>query len=628
MLLAIILFAMVTFLIVTEERMFCNAQVSDEGTTGVPLKERAKNFFNDDGSWGKALIVGAVVAVINYVTPRLGQQFAGVSILFMLIMLGLTVCLMLWFHKGGSTIMEVIVMILIALLFFWVTKSTAAMATSVIKDKTLRAIVMKLPNIAFCIASGFFIVDALFYNYEKNKKSILRIIAWIVMILVTLSCVISLSSCFFKDALGLNQTTGTSQSSASTEVKKWWDSLFVGNCAPRGPESAVAETTPYKVPVTPQSQSASGSSGSSTTSTPSTKLSWYGFYNLALLKDDDKSNDYNFGWDPTNEKWEAKDYDAEFRNRIKVDPALGAADMAWLDANVGTRYIGVFYDEVSGKWDAAINLAKERFMAEDPTKLYYKTLDGFFAFLDTAVKVEVKKGADIEDQMYMNPYTVSGIPDVIVLKTPDHEGLFLVYTFKIKDRLVEVAYRIECGFQPCNVEKVMDIHPEPEPTPKPTPKPTKTPKPTDEPTPTPKPTDEPTPTPTPKPTPTPTPTPQPTKDPTVGTSPDPGDDPGPGEPTSGEVGGTQSTAEEPGSSDTMTYDEYREEMDELEGETGGEPSSPTTTTPPGATVDDQSGDDIDTPTPTQEPVHIILPSGETEPISSDPPAGEWGGPPD
>ena len=96
MLLAIILFAMVTFLIVTEERMFCNAQVSDEGTTGVPLKERAKNFFNDDGSWGKALIVGAVVAVINYVTPRLGQQFAGVSILFMLIMLGLTVCLMLW----------------------------------------------------------------------------------------------------------------------------------------------------------------------------------------------------------------------------------------------------------------------------------------------------------------------------------------------------------------------------------------------------------------------------------------------------------------------------------------------------------------------------------------------------
>ena len=117
----------------------------------------------------------------------------------------------------------------------------------------------------------------------------------------------------------------------------------------------------------------------------------------------------------------------------------------------------------------------------------------------------------------------------------------------------------------------------------------------------------------------------------MGTDPGgPGDDPGPGPYTGG---GNESSEEPPESSSDMSYDEYRELMDELEDinddqREGGDSSTPTVTPAPGTNVDDPGAEDIDTPTPTQEPVHIIIPeTGETEPISEDP-GDEWGGPPD
>ena len=613
---AIFLALFVAALIVVAERMFEGNLIEEVTDENGKTKKTVDLFGMDDQTViYKALGIGIGVGVIAYLTPKLGSSTLFLAPIFALVMIGLMIYLAYWWAQDGSNFKEMICFIILEWIFALVAMNAVTMAVKMVALKAFIPLIRTLPWAALVGCVGFFIFDAVRFDAEekeenakddadkkraKNQSALAKVLK---VVLIAIVVLILLAS-FFKCNLGSVKTTATTAVAATdtegdtpwSRFVAWWKGLF-------GADGQTATTT--------------------------TRQTWYGFYNLAMLKNDDTSDDFNFGWNPYDESWTARDYDREFRSRIKKDPALGAADMAWLDAIVGTRYIGVFYDECSGKWDVAINAAKQGFMETDPTTLYYPTLDGFFAFLDTAVSVEVRKGSGIEDQMYMNPYsqyTVYGvrIPDVIVMKTDNHEGMFLVYTFSIKGRLVEVAYRIECGFQPCNVEKVMHVTPVTPVQPTPTPTPV-----------------TPTPTPTPvvpTPTPAPTPTPQPTKDPTVGTTPDPGDDPGPGDPTSTGVGGGQSSAEEPGSSDTMTYDEYREHIEQLEGDTdgqreGGDPNTPTVTPAPGTTTDDRSqtgsgSGGVDTPTPTQEPVHIEIPeTGETTPISTDP-GGEWGGPPD
>ncbi|MBR3236072.1 hypothetical protein IKF92_00095 [Candidatus Saccharibacteria bacterium] len=182
---------------------------------------------------------------------------------------------------------------------------------------------------------------------------------------------------------------------------------------------------------------------------------WAVFYNLELQDDGIDENDFNFGPVPSGKTPE--ELDEEFRARVKKDPALGSADMAWADAIVGTRYLGEFYQSCKKDWAKTINVSKESFINDEAS--YQKTYEAFFKFLDKA-KVSVETASNLEDQMYQNPFTTDDVPDVIVLKTKNHKGSFLVYTFKIKGDTFKVAYRIECGFQPTNVQKVMGIKPQ------------------------------------------------------------------------------------------------------------------------------------------------------------------------
>ena len=220
---------------------------------------------------------------------------------------------------------------------------------------------------------------------------------------------------------------------------------------------------------------------------------WFDFYNRSIQEDGKGENDFDFGPKPAGET--ASEIAKEHRERLRIDPALGAADIAWADALLGTRYLGEFYESCKHDWAKTINAAKERFMEDH--EAYDEVLDAFMK-MQAKAKVYVKDGEVMEDQMYMNPYTVDGYPDVIVLKTPNHKGKFLVYEYTIKGTgVVKVAYRIDCGFQPTDVQKVMNITPATEaPEKKPdTPKPPTS----GEITPVPK---APTPTPSPKPTPT------------------------------------------------------------------------------------------------------------------------------
>ena len=132
----------------------------------------------------------------------------------------------------------------------------------------------------------------------------------------------------------------------------------------------------------------------------------------------------------------------DFRTRLSDDPALGAAEMAWVDACIGTHFLGEFYDECNGERASAINLARVRWMKDRDS--YNRTLAAFLTYLDTAGKVEaveVKSGLD--DQMYMNPNTTDHVPDDIVMETLNHDGYFLYYTSDANGTKVTVPFRLK-----------------------------------------------------------------------------------------------------------------------------------------------------------------------------------------
>ena len=295
-------------------------------------------------------------------------------------------------------------------------------------------------------------------------------------------------------------------------------------------------------------------------------------------------------------------------------------------------------------------------------------MNAFFAFLDTADQVRLDYcTSDLDDQMYMNPFTTNGVPDVIVMTTEDHSGYYLTYVFVIKGTgKFEVRYRIDCGFQPTNVEEVMQIKPDDtpkkehgtDPTPKaekkkskkkskkkdskpeggkddPTPKNDPTPKddptPKNDPTPTPK--SDPTPTPKPDPTPTPK-----KKDPSKGTKGDvtkKNDDPGPGPDTNNGKGATESKKDQPTNSNHGSKGDYDNSTRELQEtnekqKTGSDSNKPSTSTPADTAKVDNNGDQgtgngsVDKPTEVAPPATVA----ETEQPISDEPGEAWGGPPD
>lgn len=361
--------------------------------------------------------------------------------------------------------------------------------------------------------------------------------------------------------------------------------------------------------------------------------SWVHWHN-ADLQGGDGSDDFNFGPNPylPEEAKSGEYYDKIFRERVKKDTSLAAADMAWLDACVGTRYLGVFYEEAQRNWATTMNDAKLKFAGDQDT--FYSSVDAFFRYLNAAKKVEIRECHGVTDQMYMNPFTPDGIPDIIVVSSDDQSGHELVYTFEIKGQLYEVAYRIECGFQPTNVSKIMEITPEADfpSVPEDPGKGGNTPQPDPDPKP------DPDPQPDPDPKPDPDPDPPYDKDPEKApkTNTEPNDVPGPGPSTNNGAGSNTSSADQPTNSTSDSYQEYKEEVADLaetnqNQSTGSEPSVPSTPAPSPTTHVDNNGDTgtstsapINTPTPVTPPATVA----ETgEPINSNP--GEaWGGPAD
>lgn len=195
--------------------------------------------------------------------------------------------------------------------------------------------------------------------------------------------------------------------------------------------------------------------------------SGYHFYNLDLQQNNDPADDFNFGYDRYAAA-QASDnnithwLDADFKSSLEEDPALAAATMAYADSVLGTRFMGVFYDSADADWSLAINRARDYFI-KHPQR-WHKRVANFVKFLDEHATASLAAADSYTDQMYMNPYTTSGKPDVIAMTTSQQTGHYLSYKIVIKGNNFTLNYRCECGYQPTGVVKTMGITPQ-SPTP-------------------------------------------------------------------------------------------------------------------------------------------------------------------
>lgn len=498
-------------------------------------------------SWRKAFSIGIVVGVAHFLISGANLFLAIVSLIAVIAV----VCyLVYWWHQEGSELKEMWPFAVVMLPIFLVMKAAAAKVAEIIDQPFWGSVVNAIPTIVLLVAAGLIVADFFHFRYTEMdseatedgaREMQLHRIGALASVLV-----MSMMVC------------GVVYSAID------WGAL-------NGPEETYADDE-----------------GST--------VGWARFYNLEVRDDEDPDNDFNFGPVPVAD--DAAGYDTEFRSRLIEDPALGAADMAWLDAIVGTRYLGEFYKSCKGDWAKTINQSKEAFINDQI--LYNNTREAFFKFLDKA-DVSVEKASGLTDQMYMNGYTKDGVPDVIVLKTKNHTGKFLVYTFKIKGDTFKVAYRIECGYQPTNVKAVMGITPQGTPK-KVTPK-----KPTggrgDGGTPS-KPT---------KPGKGENGKPKYNKDPNKAPkkNTEPNDDKGPGPNTNNPSDPQHSTKDTPDSSTSGDYKDYRDNIDKLEDvnknqKTGNDSNKPSTPKPTPDTKVDNNGDkgngngSANTPTPVKD----------------------------
>lgn len=308
---------------------------------------------------------------------------------------------------------------------------------------------------------------------------------------------------------------------------------------------------------------------------------WWTFYNLTI-QNDGLLNDNDFGPNPYKEGWWINEYVNDMLARIRKDPVLGAADIAYFDHIAGTEISGVKYDSNAQKWLDNINARAVEFVKDQ--NLYNRVVDEFIRAINNpniVQKIEIKSRKDIKALMYMEPnntvnlgaggygygnygnyggYSIK-MPKVI-WKSHNEEAYFLVYTVKKANSssTAEALYKLACGYQPpiegtgnggnyggINAGGNSGSNPGPY-TPPSNP-----------------------------------------KDPTKGTNVGKNDTPGPGPDTNNGVGAMTSKVDRPDNSTSMTYSEYKEEIHETavineNQKVGGDPNTPTVSTPAGATM--------------------------------------------
>lgn len=522
----------------------------------------------------KAIVIGLIVGAVNYFSPIL-EETMWMSWIFLAVMLGLFVWLCYWWKEEGGEWKEMAPFVALAVLFFFVAKAAASVTTAFFESDTAMTVMMILPTLFLIATIGYFVASHLWFLYsevdkvyrgdddktvkaKKDKANLRKTLAMATGVITIL-------------ALAFVCWHGIDWAAADSDVMAD-DSAYAAESA-----EDVGSVQP---------------------------VLWEGitFYNQKLQEDNDVENNFNFGPDPWVKNENSADYYAfDFAERRASDPALLSATMLALDGTLGTDFIGQVlytgYDERNNMLQRAD--AATRILAADK-ETFNNSNEAVSMLLSSATKVEVKKLSNLKDQLYMNPYTIDGIPSIVSYVSDFDEGWCLIYTFQIKkgsNTTQKVIFHIPCGYQWANGAEKIGVTPTEKPT---------TPKKPDNPS-------------GPEPTP-PGPGggegdpdgPQYHKDPSEAPSTDtePNDDPGPGPSTNNPSDPSHSTQDTPDSSTHGSYQDYKDNINDLKDtnknqKTGSDSNKPSTPKPSSNTNVDNNGDKgtgnggANTPTPTK-----------------------------
>jgi hypothetical protein len=349
-----------------------------------------------------------------------------------------------------------------------------------------------------------------------------------------------------------------------------------------------------------------GTSGDKKTTTDTNIVSVFDgahIHNNDVQNDGDDTNDLNFGLSPEANK-SADYYYKEFVQTLYDDPPFLAATALSLDAELGTNYLDQVQYVGGNEKTNWLDRANGANLILCPSKeLTTRTAQAIEGYLDTVVvKKEVRSAKVAYDQIYMNPHTITGVPELVVYETEAENSTYLVLTCMLKNgEIHELWYHIPCRYQWSipDAEKTIGVtpskksssggsngnNPSPSPSPSPSPTPSKNVK------------DQ-------------------SQRKAIGN-----DDKGPGEKTIGEDP-NHSTKDRSDNSPSGSYQDYKNNQKNLEEtnknqKTGSDNNTPSTPAPSSQTTVDNNGDKgtgnggINTPTPVQ--------GGET--VKGDPAAG-------
>ncbi len=601
-----------------------------------------------------AVLFGASLGLINYFNSKVP---VGAAICMLLVLLGEVVMLFIFWHRYGENLREIICFSLCSLFIYWVmdTVCVTAIGPTMEAGSFWRGFIEALPWACLVGTVGFFFFDMCMFRYraildgsldeiykddegnlDKEKKeedargySIagpIVLIATIIAIAATLFFVVSWR---MSDSLpaDVGMSDVAEADTIADDAPAPVPAPAAENLEDEGMEDVVSDSD-----VVDASSEVLVEAEEVVEEEPA--KSWFAFYNPSMQEDNDPTNDLYFGYskydklalekkkDSSINLLDPEVYFKDYKKRLKQDTMLYAATAAESDYQLGTRFVGQFTNEESS-WAKLINDSIAFWSVDIPeAKAAYKAQKNtYLDFIsNTATSIEVFEGTVQEDIMYANPYTVTGIPEVIVLpKTTNRKSVFLafnydIYNAKNKTAQTQVVLDIKRGYVPVrNVKKTSTGIVKPVPTPEPDPDPTPTPTPT--PTPDPDPDPDPTPTPTPDPSPVVTPSPKDKQNGTQGRLVGPNDDPGPGPDTNNGVGAWFDAVETPQSSNFHpsmdAYDNTMKgkEVANITTKYGDESNTPSTSAPADANIHSNAGTNMGATV--SAPMNIVVGTDKT-----------------
>ena len=169
MILSIILAVVVAFVIAAATHMLNGGGLTEKVETRTGREQKRFAGLNKVGEYGwiTAISVGVIIGLINYFTPKLSTGFLWLAPIFMAVIVFFYFGLMRWWKNDGSNWKEAVAFVILAVLFFFPMKATAAATTALWNNAFWTSFFMIIPALFLVAAIGFIIIDALYFRYRE-----------------------------------------------------------------------------------------------------------------------------------------------------------------------------------------------------------------------------------------------------------------------------------------------------------------------------------------------------------------------------------------------------------------------------------------------------------------------------